>query len=56
MLRVEDNRIIYHYDAEELWIEAWGRNGLRVRSTKNAKMPEESWASRPRLRKRARRS
>ena len=47
MLRVEDNRIIYRYDAEELWIEAWGRNGLRVHSTKNAKMPEESWALLP---------
>lgn len=47
MLRVEKNRIIYHYDAEELWIEGWGKNGLRIRSTKNARMPEENWALLP---------
>lgn len=46
MLRTEDHRIIYHFDAEEVWIEGWGENGLRVRATKNAKMPEEDWALR----------
>lgn len=44
MLRIENGKIIFHYDAEELWIEGWGRNGLRIRATKNAKMPEEDWA------------
>lgn len=47
MLRTEEHRIIYHFDAEEVWIEGWGENGLRVRATKNAKMPEEDWALRP---------
>ena len=47
MLRTENNKILYHYDAEELWIEGWGENGLRIRSTKNAKMPEENWALNP---------
>lgn len=47
MLRTEDHRIIYHFDAEEVWIEGWGENGLRVRATKNAKMPEEDWALKP---------
>ncbi len=34
MLRIEDGKIIYHYDAEEVWIEAWGTDGLRIRATK----------------------
>ena len=47
MLRIEEQKIIYHYDAEELWIEGWGKNGLRIRATKNAQMPEEDWALNP---------
>jgi alpha-D-xyloside xylohydrolase len=30
---------VYRYDAEKLWIESWGENSLRVRSTKLAGMP-----------------
>ena len=44
MLRTKNNKVIYRYDAEELWIEGWGANGVRVRSTKNAEMPDEDWA------------
>ncbi|MDD2972582.1 MAG: glycoside hydrolase family 31 protein [Lachnospiraceae bacterium] len=44
MLKIEEKKIRYHYDAEELWIEAWGENALRIRATKNSKMPEENWA------------
>ncbi len=44
MLRIENKRIVYHYDAEEVWIEGWGKNAIRIRSTKDAKMPEEDWA------------
>lgn len=40
----EENRLKYHYDAEELWLEPWGANSLRVRATKEAEMPKESWA------------
>ena len=40
----EGNRLKYHYDAEELWLEPWGANSLRVRATKEAEMPKESWA------------
>lgn len=47
MLRQDGNRIIFHYDAEELWIEPWGENAVRVRGTKNAHMPEENWALLP---------
>lgn len=38
------NRLTYHYDAEELWLEPWGENSLRVRATKQAEMPKENWA------------
>ena len=40
----EKNRLIYHYDAEELWIEPWGENAFRIRSTKDDMMPSEDWA------------
>ncbi|WP_022769683.1 glycoside hydrolase family 31 protein [Butyrivibrio sp. NC2007] len=44
MLRVDGNRLIYHYDAEELWIESWGENAVRVRATKYKEMPDSDWA------------
>ena len=44
MLFDADNKLIYHYDAEEVWIEAWGENSLRIRSTKECQMPQEDWA------------
>ena len=44
MLFDADNKLIYHYDAEEVWIEAWGENALRIRSTKECQMPQEDWA------------
>lgn len=47
MLRQEGNRIIFHYDAEELWLEPWGDSAVRVRATKNAAMPQEDWALTP---------
>ncbi len=44
MIRIEKEKIVYHYDAEEVWIEPWGENALRIRATKNARMPRENWA------------
>ena len=46
MLYSESNRLIFRYDAEELWIEAWGTNSLRIRATKVNSMPNpnELWA------------
>jgi alpha-D-xyloside xylohydrolase len=35
----EQNRLLFRYDAEKLWIEPWGRNSLRIRATKMAQMP-----------------
>jgi len=44
VIEKKDNKLIFRYDAEKVWIEAWGKNALRVRSTKEAKMPDENWA------------
>jgi alpha-D-xyloside xylohydrolase len=38
------NKLVFRYDAEKLWIEPWGKNSFRVRSTKMAEMPLEDWA------------
>lgn len=44
MLSIENNQICFHYDAEEVCIQAWGNNGLRVQATKNAKFSGNNWA------------
>lgn len=44
MLFEEDGRLCFRYDAEQVWIEAWGHNALRVRATKTHTMPSEDWA------------
>lgn len=36
MLRHEDNRLIYQYDGEIVWIEPWGANAFRVRASKSS--------------------
>lgn len=49
MLRQENNRLIREYDGEQIWIEPWGANSLRVRATKASRMPApgEEWALLP---------
>ena len=44
MITRSDNKLIYRYDSETLWIEAWGENAVRIRATKCAQMPDENWA------------
>ena len=44
MLKQEGNRLIYQFDAEKVWIEPWGANALRIRATKECRMPQEDWA------------
>ena len=44
MFQKNENRLIYTYDAEKLWLEPWGENALRIRATKLAEMPAEDWA------------
>ncbi len=39
-----EDKLVYHYDAEEVWLEPWGSNSLRVRAYKMAEMPAEDWA------------
>ncbi|EPS38018.1 hypothetical protein H072_8254 [Dactylellina haptotyla CBS 200.50] len=38
------DRLVFRYDAEQLWIEPWGENAVRVRSTKQNRMPLNDWA------------
>lgn len=44
MFKIEEYKLIYQYDSEKVWIEAWGKNALRIRATKENSMPEFSWA------------
>ncbi|EOO01879.1 putative glycosyl protein [Phaeoacremonium minimum UCRPA7] len=44
MFGQKDDRLIYTYDGERLWLEPWGPNALRVRATKSHEMPSEDWA------------
>lgn len=44
MLSSEDERLVFTYDAEQLWVEPWGHNAIRVRATKTNSMPREDWA------------
>lgn len=41
---IKDNILVYHYDAETVWLQPWGPNSLRVRATKNAEMTADDWA------------
>ena len=41
MIKIKHEKLIFRYDAEEVWIEPWGPDALRVRATKEYKMPEE---------------
>ncbi len=43
-LKTESQKIIWQFDDEILWIEAYGANSIRVRSTKLAQMPDADWA------------
>lgn len=44
MIKIEKNKLIYQYDAEEVWIEAWGKNAFRIRAMKCSEMPQKNWA------------
>lgn len=47
IFKIEKNRLIRVYDSEKIWIEPWGENSLRVRSTHLASMSMEDWALLP---------
>ena len=43
--RIEGKRLVWSFDAEILIIEAWGRDGLRVRASERGRIDEtEDWA------------
>ena len=44
MLVESDGHLVYRYDAEQVWLESWGGNALRIRATKLPEMPSETWA------------
>jgi len=44
MLWKENNKLCYRYDFENVVVETWGANALRVRAYKAPKLPEENWA------------
>jgi alpha-D-xyloside xylohydrolase len=44
MLYEEGNSLHFRYDAEQLWIQPWGANALRIRATKASEMPKDDWA------------
>lgn len=48
IFRIENNRLIWEYDNEKLWVEPWGENSLRLRCTRESRMPEDrDWALLP---------
>jgi len=44
MLSSKNSRLIFEYDSEQLWVDPWGPNAVRVRATKMCSMPSENWA------------
>lgn len=41
---IQENRLVYRYDVEQLWIEPWGPDSFRVRATKRPSMDPGDWA------------
>ncbi len=44
MIEKRDGKLVFYYDGEEVWLEAWGANALRIRGTKSDSMPQADWA------------
>lgn len=40
----ENNRLIWQYEHQTLWIEPWGKDSLRVRATCLNRMEDKNWA------------
>lgn len=48
LFKIEKNRLVWECEGEMLWVEPWGKNSLRLRCTREAKMPEDrDWALLP---------
>ena len=50
----KEGKLIYSYDGETVCIEAWGKDALRVRATKNRSFTGRDWALEQRTRMRER--
>jgi alpha-D-xyloside xylohydrolase len=46
-IRIEGSRIVWEYEGEILWLEPYGENCLRFRSTKSSTMVENDWTLLP---------
>ncbi|KAI5366556.1 putative glycoside hydrolase family 31, galactose mutarotase-like domain superfamily [Septoria linicola] len=44
MLAERENKLVFRHDDQTLWVEPWGKDALRIRSTKLSSMPTEEWA------------
>lgn len=44
MLEQYENRLVFRHAFEELWIEPWGANAIRIRATKTKPMRLDEWA------------
>ena len=44
MIFEKDGSLYYQFDNETVRVDAWGKNAVRVRSTKNAVFTEHNWA------------
>ena len=44
MFLEKEGKLIYSYDGETVCIEAWGKDALRVRATKNRSFTGRDWA------------
>lgn len=44
ILRQKSSRLVWQYDDELMWVEAWGEDSIRVRVTREAQMPQRDWA------------
>jgi alpha-D-xyloside xylohydrolase len=44
MIYNDNGKLVFRYDGETLTIEPWGKDSLRVRATRLAKMPDKDWA------------
>lgn len=51
MFLEKEGKLIYSYDGETVCIEAWGKDALRVRATKN-RSATGRWKQRTRMRER----
>jgi alpha-D-xyloside xylohydrolase len=45
--KTDGQKLIRRYDGETLWIEPWGKNGIRVRASQENAMLPEDWALLP---------